>query len=155
MPKHRYNSIANINPLNNSNSYSLNSVDIDIENNLCNYDFSNIKNKPISEIIKKIPDTAVRKNLIPTSNIPEGFEYKWTDNYYTWRIRFHCADTSVNPGQNASQGWIVRVQRGHHYMDSNGNFHSPGIYKKNSPNYNEDICNDTHIPVINDIKAGE
>lgn len=145
MPKRRFNSIAN------SSNSSLSSLDLTIKDSSNSYDFSNIRNKPISEIIKKIPETAVKRALTPTKKIAAGFEYKWNDNYYTWRVRFHCPDVTVEPGKNASQGWIVRIQCGKHYMDSSGNFQPPGIYRENSPSFNESICNDTHIPVINDL----
>lgn len=67
----------------------------------------------------------------------------------TWRVRVHDPDPSAPSGSNAANGWIVRVQKGKHYMDSNGDFHPPGIANPSSPYYNEHLINDTHISITN------
>jgi hypothetical protein len=147
MPKQRYITIANISD---NSQTSSNSVDLN-RNSSAEYDFSNIKNNKITEILNKIPSNAIKRILVPSNNIAEGFEYKWSDNYITWRVRFHSPDNSAPEHSNAALGWVVRIQRGKHFMDSSGVFHPPGIFNIQSPNFNEDICNDTHIPVENDL----
>lgn len=145
MPKERYESIAT-----NSSSSNNSSDTSNITND--EFDFSNITNKYVSEIIKLIPGSAARRILIPNSNISAGFEYTWMTSTHKWRVRFHGPDSSAPVGSNALSGWIVRIQRGSHYIDSNGVFHPPGIFNLNSPHYSENLCNDTHIPVLNDLE---
>lgn len=150
MPKQRFYSIANISIPNESLSES-NSLDSTIKAT-ASFDFSNIKNKTLSYILRKIPTNAIKRTLIPTGSISEGFEYTFSDGTYTWKVRFHGPDSSAPENSNAYNGWIVRVRRGRTYMDSAGNFHGPGIFNTNSPLYNEDLCDDTHIPIKNDLE---
>ena len=39
------------------------------------------------------------------------------------------------------------VQAGKKYADNDGNVHPPGIGNPDSPHYNENAVNDTHIPI--------
>ena len=39
------------------------------------------------------------------------------------------------------------LQAGKKYADNDGNVHPPGIGNPDSPHYNENAVNDTHIPI--------
>ena len=41
----------------------------------------------------------------------------------------------------------MTIKQGKKYMDSNMVFHSDGISNPNSPYFNEELINDTHIPI--------
>ena len=103
----------------------------------------------IDEIISRIPSDASRRELKPVEGkVTEGFEYKWTQDGKTMRVRVHGPDPSAPPGSNAAKGWIVRVQEGKKYLDPvTGEYQPPGISKSDSPFYNEDLANRTHIPI--------
>jgi hypothetical protein len=97
----------------------------------------------------KIPEGASRRELHPIPGaVQEGAEFKWVDpaGGSTWRVRIHGPDPSAPPGSNAATGWVARIQKGKHYMDSSGTFHPPGIHNPASPHYNPKAINDTHIP---------
>lgn len=66
----------------------------------------------------------------------------------TMRVRIHGIDSSAPVGSNAANGWIVRVQEGKKYLDPDtGQFQPPGISNQDSPFYNLDLANRTHIPI--------
>ena len=111
-------------------------------------DFTNLKGANINEVLSRIPKDATKRELRPIAGkVSEGFEYKWVQDGKTWRVRVHGPDASAPLGTNASEGWVVRIQQGKKYMDSNGVFHSDGISNPNSPYFNEELINDTHIPI--------
>lgn len=111
-------------------------------------DFTNLKGSNINEVLSWIPKDATKRELRPIAGkVSEGFEYKWVQDGKTWRVRVHGPDASAPLGTNASEGWVVRIQQGKKYMDSNGVFHSDGISNPNSPYFNEELINDTHIPI--------
>ena len=111
-------------------------------------DFTNLKGANINEVLSRIPKNATKRELRPIAGkVSEGFEYKWVQDGKTWRVRVHGPDASAPLGTNASEGWGVRIQQGKKYMDSNGVFHSDGISNPNSPYFNEELINDTHIPI--------
>ncbi|MED1783467.1 polymorphic toxin type 30 domain-containing protein [Brevibacillus fortis] len=106
-----------------------------------------IRGTTVDDIISRVPAYAERRELIPVKGkVEAGFEYKWIQNEETWRVRVHGPDPTAI-GSNARNNWIVRVQKGKKSLDSNGNWHTGGIYKKESPYYSEEIINDTHIPI--------
>lgn len=111
-------------------------------------DFSGLEGTTIEDILSRIPKNAIRRELRPIEGgALEGFEYKWVQDNQTWRVRVHGPDKGAPKGSNASNGWIVRVQKGKQYMDSDGEFHPPGVSNLDSPFYNEKVINDTHIPI--------
>lgn len=114
-------------------------------------DFSDIKGASIDDILSRIPENATRRELTPIEGkVTEGFEYKWVQDGKTMRVRVHGPDASAPAGSNAANGWIVRVQEGKKYYDPvTGRFQPPGISNVDSPFYNEDIANRTHIPIKN------
>ena len=114
-------------------------------------DFTNLKGATINEIMSRIPENATRRELRPVEGkVTEGFEYKWVEEEVTVRVRIHGPDASAPIGNNAASNWVVRVQRGKKYLDPvTGSFQPPGISNKNSPFYNEDLANRTHIPIQN------
>uniref|UniRef100_UPI00047C1EE6 polymorphic toxin type 30 domain-containing protein n=1 Tax=Fictibacillus gelatini TaxID=225985 RepID=UPI00047C1EE6 len=104
-------------------------------------------NTAANDIISNIPSNAIKRDLTPTDNIKEGVEYKWNDGGATWRVRIHSKDLSAPNGSNASKGWIMRVQRGKWFMDSQGNWHKRNLLSPNSPFFDEKIADQTHIPI--------
>jgi hypothetical protein len=82
-----------------------------------------------------------------------GVEYRWNAGGKTFKVRIHDPDpsitpTSTNPTPNALVGWIVRICRGREYMDPNGQFHPRREVKPGSPDFDEFIANETHIPIL-------
>src|SRR5262245_57417703 len=83
----------------------------------------------------------------------EGVEYVWKAKGRTFRVRIHDPDPSViptatNPSPNALVGWVVRIKRGRHYMDSEGRFHPAGKLNPRSTEFDEFLGNETHIPIL-------
>jgi hypothetical protein len=77
----------------------------------------------------------------------------WRTGGQTFRVRIHDADPSVlptptNPTPNARVGWVVRVAQGKKYMDPEGIFHPGKKVSPKSPDFDEFIVNETHIPII-------
>lgn len=105
----------------------------------------------IEEVLSRIPEDAVRRELIPeVGKVTEGFEYKWVQDGKTYRVRIHGADASAPAGSNAANGWVIRVQQGKKYLDPISlEFQPPGITNIASPNYSEELANRTHIPIKN------
>ncbi|MDA1478264.1 T7SS effector LXG polymorphic toxin [Bacillus changyiensis] len=114
-------------------------------------DFTKLEGEEIDEILSRIPKDATRRELTPVrGKVTEGFEYKWSENGKTMRVRIHGPDASAPAGSNAKRNWVIRVQQGKKYLDPDtGKFQPPGITNKNSPNYSEDLANRTHIPIKN------
>ncbi|WP_102272799.1 polymorphic toxin type 30 domain-containing protein [Cytobacillus massiliigabonensis] len=114
-------------------------------------DFTKLEGATIDEVLSRIPKNATRRELTPVEGkVTEGFEYKWSDDGKTMRVRIHGPDASAPDGSNAKNNWIVRVQQGKKYLDPlTGEFQPPGITNENSPYYNEDLANRTHIPIKN------
>ncbi len=111
-------------------------------------DFSNLKGTTIDDILSRIPNNAIKRELTPIQGkVQEGFEYKFVENGETIRVRVHGPDQSAPIGSNAYDNWVVRVQKGKKYMDSSGTFHPPGISNPNSEFYDEILIDDTHIPI--------
>jgi hypothetical protein len=115
-------------------------------------DFHGVKD--LRDFRSRIPRNAAR---LPWKKIPGGAEkgvkYKWTaPNGDVYNVRAHSIDPGAPAGSNASKGWIYRVEVRYggkgkiYYMDSSGNFHQANVMNPNSPMYNEQIANDTHIP---------
>ncbi|WP_322925072.1 polymorphic toxin type 30 domain-containing protein [Paenibacillus campi] len=111
--------------------------------------FTNIEGASIDDILSRIPQMATRRELTPIEGkVTEGFEYKWVQEEKTMRIRVHGPDASAPEGSNAANGWIVRIQEGKKYYDPvTGEFQPPGISNIDSPYYDEDVANRTHIPI--------
>jgi hypothetical protein len=117
-------------------------------------DFTGLAGKSIPEILARIPSNAQVRELTPVEGASQaGREYKWNDGTSTWRVRIHDPDPSAPQGTNAHDGWVVRVQRGKQYMDSDGNFFHAQSHNPKSPNYNPDAANATHIPVAGNPHA--
>ncbi len=96
-------------------------------------DFTGIRGTTVDDIISRVPAYAERRELIPVKGkVEAGFEYKWIQNEETWRVRVHGPDPTAI-GSNARNNWIARVQKGKKSLDSNGNWHTGGIYKKRKP----------------------
>ena len=113
-------------------------------------DFTNLKGSSVNEILTRIPDEAVSRKLHPVEGgATEGVEYKWVHDGQTYRVRIHNADPSAPKGSNASQGWIVRVQRGRQYFDYTINDFQPAKFTNpNGDFFDETIMNNTHIPIL-------
>ena len=114
------------------------------------YRFRNIEGKSVEEIEKLIPKNATKRILRPIPGaVEKGVEYSFKYKHGpTIRVRMHGVDGTAPAGSNAARGWIVRVLAGKSPMDNNGVFHRPGIHNKNSPFYDEDAINATHIPIV-------
>jgi len=99
--------------------------------------------------IRNIPPDAQLRVLRPDPNggVQYGIEYKWIDeNGQTVRFRIHGPDGTAPPGSNSASGETYRVQVGRRYMDAQGNLHPAGVSNPNSPYYDPDAANATHIP---------
>lgn len=113
-------------------------------------DFTELEGSTVDEILDRIPDEAVLRELYPVQGgATEGFEFKWVQNGQTYRVRVHNVDPSAPVGSNAYNGWVVRAQRGRRYFDPTINdFREAKYFNPNGPNYDEVIINDTHIPIL-------
>lgn len=112
-------------------------------------DFSKLEGMTIEDVLSRIPKDATRRELTPQiGKVTEGFEYKWVQDGKTYRVRIHGIDESAPAGSNAANGWVVRVQKGKRYLDPVTMEYQPtGITNINSPNFNEELANRTHIPI--------
>ncbi|MEC2077038.1 polymorphic toxin type 30 domain-containing protein [Metabacillus fastidiosus] len=97
----------------------------------------------------RISKDATRRELTPVEGkVTERFEFKWTEDGKTMRVRIHGSDASAPAGSNAINKWMVRVQQGKKYLDPvTGSFNPQAITNMSSPYYNEDLANRTHIPI--------
>jgi hypothetical protein len=117
------------------------------------YRFSNIMGLSYEEIIKRIPQQATRRILIPEEGkVIEGVEYKWKNKWeshteITIRVRLHGPDASAPHNSNAYNGWIVRIKVGNEYLDCQGNFAHRNCHNPRSPHYDPNMANNTHIPI--------
>lgn len=113
-------------------------------------DFTNLEGSTVDEILDRIPDEAVLRELYPVQGgATEGFEFKWVQDGQTYRVRVHNEDPSAPVGSNAYNGWVVRVQRGRRYYDPTINdFREAKYFNLNGPDFDEVIVNDTHIPIV-------
>lgn len=95
-----------------------------------------------------IPRRAQRRSMRPVpGGAQDGVEYKWRgENGTTTRVRVHGPDPSAPPGTNAHSGPIYRVQVGGRYMDPNGTLYPRNVHNPNSPHYDPNAANATHIP---------
>ncbi|MBQ5561670.1 MAG: hypothetical protein IIT46_18095 [Lachnospiraceae bacterium] len=114
-------------------------------------EFTNLEGSTVDDILDRIPDDAVLRELRPVQGgATEGFEFKWTENGQTYRVRVHNSDPSAPVGTNANNGWVVRVQRGRWYYDPTINdFREAKYFNPNGPFFDETIVNNTHIPIHN------
>ena len=113
-------------------------------------DFTELEGSTVDEILDRIPDEAVLRELYPVQGgATEGFEFKWVQNGQTYRVRVHNVDPSAPVGSNAYNGWVVRAQRGRRYFDPTINdFREAKYFNPNGPDHDEVIINDTHIPIL-------
>lgn len=96
-----------------------------------------------------VPDHASVRELTPDSNggAQYGLEYKWIDSEgRTVRLRIHGPDGNAPTGSNAASGETYRIQFGGKYQDASGNLHPRNVHNANSPHYNPNAANDSHIP---------
>ncbi|MFD6220735.1 putative T7SS-secreted protein [Nocardia asteroides] len=96
-----------------------------------------------------VPDHASVRELTPDSNggAQYGLEYKWVDSEgRTVRLRIHGPDGNAPAGSNAASGETYRIQFGGKYQDAAGNLHPRNVHNSNSPHYNPNAANDSHIP---------
>lgn len=100
-----------------------------------------------------VPPGANQRTLTPHpgAGSQQGVEYKWDQDGQTVRMRGHSPDGTAPPGSNAASGDTYRVQIGGRYMDADGNLHPRGVHNPDSPNYNPQAANDTHIPWPSDV----
>ncbi|RLU90395.1 type IV secretion protein Rhs [Streptomyces griseocarneus] len=96
-----------------------------------------------------VPDHAGIRELTPDPNggAQYGLEYKWMDSQErTVRLRIHGPDGNAPAGSNAAMGDSYRIQFGGKYQDDLGNLYPRNVHNENSPHYNPDAANATHIP---------
>ena len=61
---------------------------------------------------------ATMRELIPLEGgATEGYEFMWTQDGRTYRIRIHNENPSAPVGSNAANGWVTRVRRGRQYYE--------------------------------------
>ena len=64
------------------------------------------------------------------------------------QLRIQGIDASAPEGNNAANGWVVRVKKKKKYLSPiSMEFQPPGITKIDSPYYSEELANSTHIPI--------
>ncbi len=101
----------------------------------------------------RIPLRAAKSILFPVpGGSQEGVEYKWWAGGKKIRVRMHDADPRVrpspaNPTPNARIGWVVRIGIGKRFLDPSGRVHAAAKVSPGSPEFDEFIANETHIPL--------
>ena len=117
-------------------------------------DFTNLVGSTIDEILDRIPDNAIMRELYPVQGgATEGFEFKWVQDGKTYRVRVHNSDPEAPVGSNASNGWVVRVQKGKQYYDPTIDDFQPAKYTNPQGDFfDESIMNNTHIPIKDPYK---
>jgi len=112
-------------------------------------DFTNLKGTDVDDILDRIPDDAVLRELYPVQGgATEGFEFKWTQDGQTYRVRVHNIDPGAPAGSYASEGWVARIQRGKQYYDFTIDDFQPAKYTNPKGDFfDEGIMNNTHIPI--------
>jgi RHS repeat-associated protein len=96
-----------------------------------------------------VPPDATMRYLKPDPNggAQDGVEYKWKDaKDQTVRMRIHGPDGTAPAGSNSASGYTYRVQIGKRYQDIAGNLYHANSHNPNSPYYEPDAANETHIP---------
>ncbi|MEU7059996.1 putative T7SS-secreted protein [Streptomyces sp. NPDC046197] len=97
-----------------------------------------------------IPHDAEMRQLKPDPNggAQKGVEYKWKDpeTGNTVRLRVHDRDGTAPAGSYAANGDVYRISIGGRYQDEAGNLYHRNVHNPNSPHYNPDAANATHIP---------
>ncbi|MFE0187227.1 putative T7SS-secreted protein [Streptomyces sp. NPDC058989] len=97
-----------------------------------------------------VPSEAHVRQLTPDPNggAQKGVEYKWADpeTGNVVRMRVHDADGRAPAGSNAANGDIYRISIGGKYQDEAGILYHRQVHNPNSPHYNPDAANGTHIP---------
>ncbi|MFE8946539.1 polymorphic toxin type 30 domain-containing protein [Streptomyces sp. NPDC007856] len=97
-----------------------------------------------------VPDDAEVRVLKPDPNggAQKGVEYKWKDpeTGNTVRLRVHDKDGTAPAGSNAANGDVYRISIGGKYQDDAGNLYHRQVHNPNSPHYNPDAANGTHMP---------
>ncbi|WP_333769431.1 polymorphic toxin type 30 domain-containing protein [Streptomyces sp. IBSBF 2435] len=96
-----------------------------------------------------VPDDAKIRELTPHSGggSQYGLEYSWkNDAGQTVRLRIHGPDGTAPVGSNSASGETYRIQIGRQYQDEAGNLYHHQSHNPNSPNYNPNAANATHIP---------
>jgi hypothetical protein len=114
-------------------------------------DFTELEGSTVDEVLKRIPEDATMRELIPVEGgATERYEFMWTRDGQTYRVRIHNEDPSAPVGSNAANGWVTRVRRGRQYYDYTIDVFQPARFTNPSgPYFDENIMNNTHIPVIN------
>ena len=114
-------------------------------------DFSGLNGSNVDDILDRIPDDAVLRELTPVNGgATEGFEFKWIQDGQTYRVRVHNPDPSAPVGTNAYDNWVVRIQRGRQYYDHTIDDFQPARFTNpNGDFFDESIMNNTHIPIQN------
>ena len=112
-------------------------------------DFKNLQGTNVDDILDRIPDDAVLRELHPVQGgATDGFEFKWTQDGQTYRVRVHNVDPGAPAGTNAANGWVVRVQRGKQYYDPIIDDFQPAKFTNPKGDFfDEAIMNNTHIPI--------
>lgn len=111
-------------------------------------DFSNTKGLSIDELISRAPKNAKMRTLVSNDNSQiRGFELRWTEGAKTWKLRIHGPDALAPAGSNAATGWVARIQSGKRNLDGSGKMHPQGVMSRTSPNYDDILSNNVHIPV--------
>ncbi|MFE4216711.1 putative T7SS-secreted protein [Streptomyces sp. NPDC056844] len=97
-----------------------------------------------------VPDEAEMRVLTPDANggAQKGVEYKWIDRETgnTARLRVHDKDGTAPAGSNAANGDVYRIVIGGKYQDEAGVLYHRQVHNANSPHYDPDAANGTHIP---------
>ena len=112
--------------------------------------FDNLQNATFEEILSRIPPDARQRILSPQpGKVTEGVDFTWTNSDgVKMTVRIHGLDPSAPAGSNSANGWIVRVQQGKRYLDPvSGELQPRGISNPLSEHFNENIINNTHIPI--------
>ena len=105
-------------------------------------------------------DYALHRQGMSGSNYPINFKEKFSVGNYKYEIRAHDVNTNAPAGSNSANGSIYRVGRsqmgvnpvtnqgyGWEYGAPDGNCYHTSELKPNSPAYNPQAANDTHIPL--------
>ncbi len=97
-----------------------------------------------------IPSDAQKRVLTPdpSGGAQNGLEWKWKDpeTGNTVRLRVHDKDGNAPAGSNAANGDVYRLSIGGKYQDEAGNLYHRNVHNPNSPHYNPDAADATHIP---------
>ncbi|MEV8534016.1 putative T7SS-secreted protein [Streptomyces sp. NPDC051211] len=97
-----------------------------------------------------VPKHANMRILTPDPNggAQKGVEYHWYDKQTgnVVRLRVHDADGTAPPGSNAANGDVYRISIGGRYQDEAGNLYHRNVHKDQSPHFDPEAANRTHIP---------